>query len=92
MAKLAAVEATQSIEVLFALIGEIFFLSAPIPTPISLLGMALVIGGMVLHSYVPRTGQLEVSPQANPPKQFSKNSRENKEANQKLEGFFTSNS
>lgn len=71
MAKLAAVEATQSIEVLFALIGEIIFLSAPIPTPISLLGMALVIGGMVLHSYVLRTDRLEVSAHADPPKQYS---------------------
>ncbi|MBO1513605.1 DMT family transporter [Metabacillus bambusae] len=70
MAKLAAVEATQSIQVLFALFGEILFLSAPLPTPISLIGMVLVVGGMVLHSYVSRTDQLEVTP-SDTSKQFS---------------------
>ncbi|UNL83560.1 DMT family transporter [Priestia koreensis] len=52
MQKLAAVEATQSIEVLFALIGEVFVLSAPLPSLFSWLGMMLVIVGMVLHSYL----------------------------------------
>ncbi|MEI6950775.1 multidrug resistance efflux transporter family protein [Paraflavisolibacter sp. H34] len=47
---LASVEATQSGEVLFALLGEMLLLGAPLPGPISLLGMALVIAGMVLHS------------------------------------------
>lgn len=49
-ARLAAVEATQAGEVLFALAGEIFLLGAPLPSPVSLLGMCLVIAGMVLHS------------------------------------------
>ncbi|MDL2307510.1 multidrug resistance efflux transporter family protein [Desulfovibrio sp. OttesenSCG-928-C06] len=48
--RLAAVEATQSGEVLFALAGEIVLLSAPLPELFSLLGIALVIIGMVLHS------------------------------------------
>ncbi|WP_053217857.1 DMT family transporter [Virgibacillus senegalensis] len=48
--KLAGVEATQSGEVVFALIGEIIFLHAAMPSPLSLLGVFLVIGGMVLHS------------------------------------------
>jgi hypothetical protein len=52
MQKLAAVEATQSIEVLFALAGEILILSLPIPTPLSWVGMIVVILGMVIHSYV----------------------------------------
>lgn len=52
MNKLGAVEATQSMEVLFALIGELLFLSAPLPTPLSWLGMIIVIAGMVLHSLV----------------------------------------
>ncbi|MBY0095513.1 DMT family transporter [Mesobacillus maritimus] len=52
MQKLAAVEATQSIEVLFALVGEIIILSLPIPTPLSWLGILVVIIGMVIHSYV----------------------------------------
>jgi drug/metabolite transporter (DMT)-like permease len=50
--KLAAVEATQSGEVLFALAGELWFLSAPMPSLLSWLGMGLVIAGMILHSYV----------------------------------------
>jgi drug/metabolite transporter (DMT)-like permease len=50
--KLATVEATQSGEVLFALVGELIWLSAPIPSSLSWIGMSLVIVGMILHSYV----------------------------------------
>ncbi|WP_400241611.1 multidrug resistance efflux transporter family protein [Niallia sp. JL1B1071] len=50
MIKLGAVEATQSLEVLFALFGEIIFLSAHLPTPMSLLGICFVMIGMILHS------------------------------------------
>lgn len=52
MQKLAAVEATQSMEVVFALVGELLFLSIPLPTPLSWIGIFIVITGMVLHSYV----------------------------------------
>lgn len=52
MQKLASVEATQSMEVLFALIGELLFLSIPNPSLLSWIGMFVVIIGMVLHSYV----------------------------------------
>ncbi|WP_071458588.1 DMT family transporter [Bacillus massilinigeriensis] len=52
MQKLAAVEATQSMEVLFALAGELLFLSIPNPSPLSCFGIAIVILGMILHSYV----------------------------------------
>ncbi|WP_370223539.1 multidrug resistance efflux transporter family protein [Cytobacillus sp.] len=52
MQKLGAVEATQSLEVLFAVLGEVLLLSSPLPSGISFTGMALVIVGMVLHSYV----------------------------------------
>ncbi|MBU8881033.1 multidrug resistance efflux transporter family protein [Bacillus sp. FJAT-29790] len=52
MQKLAAVEATQSFEVLFAVAGELLFLASPFPTSLSWIGMFLVIAGMVLHSYV----------------------------------------
>ncbi|WP_423798764.1 multidrug resistance efflux transporter family protein [Neobacillus sp. SAB-20_R2A] len=51
MQKLAAVEATQAVEVLFALIGEVWLLNTPLPNAVSWLGMLLVMGGMVLHSY-----------------------------------------
>lgn len=52
MKKLAAVEATQSIEVLYAVAGELLLLAAPLPSLLSWLGMGLVMVGMVLHSYV----------------------------------------
>lgn len=48
--QLAGVEATQSGEVIFALLGEIIFLSAAIPSLFSLFGVFLVIFGMMLHS------------------------------------------
>lgn len=52
MQKLGAVEATQSFEVLFALIGEMIILSAPLPSATASFGIGLVILGMALHSYV----------------------------------------
>ncbi|MGM0884124.1 MAG: DMT family transporter [Bacillota bacterium] len=55
MQKLAAVEATQSIEVLFAAAGELWLLSSPVPTIWAWAGMFLVIAGMILHSYVSHT-------------------------------------
>lgn len=48
--KLAAVEATQSAEVLFALVGEILLLGSHLPDRFAIVGMGLVIVGMVLHS------------------------------------------
>ncbi|VEF46991.1 YjlA protein [Bacillus freudenreichii] len=59
MGKLAAVEATQSLAVPYALLGEIIVLSAPLPAPASLIGMLLVVAGMVLHSYVSRAKEVE---------------------------------
>lgn len=56
MQKLAAVEATQSMEVLFALAGELLFLSIPFPSLLSLFGVFIVILGMILHSYVSNKG------------------------------------
>lgn len=52
MQRLASVEATQSMEVLFTLIGELIFLSIPNPSVLSWFGMFVVIIGMVLHSYM----------------------------------------
>ncbi|MBU9673072.1 multidrug resistance efflux transporter family protein [Planococcus sp. CP5-4] len=54
MSKLAAVEATQSMEVIFALIGEFFLLSIAFPSPIALLGLIMVILGMAIHSFASR--------------------------------------
>ncbi len=50
MGRLASVEATQALEVLFALIGELVFLHAVMPSPIALSGIALVMVGVVFHS------------------------------------------
>lgn len=61
MQKLASVEATQSMEVLFALIGEILFLSIAFPSPISLVGIILVIFGMVLHSFVSHVDKTKIT-------------------------------
>ncbi|MFC0469647.1 multidrug resistance efflux transporter family protein [Halalkalibacter kiskunsagensis] len=49
--KLAAVEATQSTQVLFVLIGEVLLLSTPLPSGIAVIGLSLIVIGMLLHSY-----------------------------------------
>ncbi|MER2116124.1 MAG: multidrug resistance efflux transporter family protein, partial [Solibacillus isronensis] len=38
-------------EVLFAMVGEMILLSVPLPQPIALIGLAVIIIGMLLHSY-----------------------------------------
>lgn len=48
--KLASVEATQSTQVIFVLIGEVILLSSPLPSPIATVGLAIIIVGMVLYS------------------------------------------
>lgn len=50
MSGLAAVEATQSFEVLFALLGEMLILSSPSPSLLSWVGILVIILGMILHS------------------------------------------
>lgn len=50
--KLAGVEATSSGEVIFALLGEILFLGALLPNFTSLIGIALVVIGIILHSVI----------------------------------------
>ncbi|WP_258238552.1 DMT family transporter [Arcobacter sp. CECT 8986] len=46
--KLVVVDATQSGEVFFALVAEIIFLSAPMPTTLSFIGIFLTIFGLIL--------------------------------------------
>ncbi|QDQ00366.1 multidrug resistance efflux transporter family protein [Lysinibacillus fusiformis] len=49
--KLAAVEATQSTEIIFVIIGEVVLLGIAFPDPIALAGLGVIIVGMLLHSY-----------------------------------------
>jgi drug/metabolite transporter (DMT)-like permease len=49
--KLAAVEATQSTQVLFVIIGEVILLSTPLPSGLASLGLFIIILGMLIHSY-----------------------------------------
>ncbi|KEK11767.1 membrane protein [Lysinibacillus sphaericus] len=49
--KLAAVEATQSTEILFVIIGEVILLGISFPNSIALAGLGVIIVGMLLHSY-----------------------------------------
>ncbi|WP_240436238.1 multidrug resistance efflux transporter family protein [Brevibacillus laterosporus] len=60
MRQLVAVEATQSMEVLFATAGEVIWLSASLPTPL-VGGALLIMLGMVLHSVSGRK-EKEASP------------------------------
>jgi drug/metabolite transporter (DMT)-like permease len=57
MQKLGAVEATQSMEVLFTVIGEMLFLSSASPSFISWIGMIIIMIGMILHSYLSQRGK-----------------------------------
>ncbi|MGG0240399.1 DMT family transporter [Bacillus rhizoplanae] len=52
MQKLAAVEATQSMEVLFTVAGELVLLASPFPSALSWCSMFLIMLGMILHSYI----------------------------------------
>ncbi|WP_229593666.1 DMT family transporter [Rossellomorea vietnamensis] len=48
--KLAAVEATQSTQILFVIMGEAAILSVPLPSGLALLGIILIIAGMIIHT------------------------------------------
>lgn len=49
--RLAAVEATQSFEIVFTVLGELVFLHAVFPSGLALFGMVTVMLGMTLHSF-----------------------------------------
>jgi hypothetical protein len=49
--KLAAVEATQSVQILFVIAGEMMLLGVPFPEPIAFLGLTVIIIGLLLHSF-----------------------------------------
>ncbi len=68
--KLAAVEATQSTEILFVIIGEALLLGIAFPEPIALAGLGIIIVGMLLHSYYTMVlGKKSVSQQSTPSEQ-----------------------
>ncbi|PFA63365.1 hypothetical protein CN378_19085 [Bacillus sp. AFS015802] len=48
--KLAAVEATQSTQILFVILGEAAILSVPLPSGFALIGIFLIITGMIIHT------------------------------------------
>lgn len=49
--KLAAVEATQSAEIVFVIIGEMMLLNVALPSTMALVGISIIIVGMFIHSY-----------------------------------------
>ncbi len=56
--QLALAESTQSLEVVFTLIGSILHLGAAFPTPLQSIGLVLVVGGMALCSLVSRESKI----------------------------------
>lgn len=60
--KLAAVEATQSTELIFAMVGEMILIGIALPGPISLVGIVVIIVGMALHSFQTTLGQKKKQP------------------------------
>ncbi len=48
--QLAAVDATQACEVIFALLGEIVFLGAPLPKTAALTGILITIAGLIAYA------------------------------------------
>ncbi|MFG6147246.1 DMT family transporter [Halobacillus sp. B23F22_1] len=60
--RLAAVEATQSTQVLFVMLGEVLLLSSPLPSGIAALGLLIIIVGMLLHSYFTKKANSQKQP------------------------------
>jgi drug/metabolite transporter (DMT)-like permease len=50
--EIAAVDATQSMEVVFSLVGEIIFLGGKLPGPLGLVGVAFTIIGLIFYMRV----------------------------------------
>ena len=49
--KLAAVEATQSVQILFVIAGEMMLLGVPFPEPVAFIGLTVIVIGLLLHSF-----------------------------------------
>ena len=57
--ELAAIDATQSTEVIFSLLGEIVFLHGLLPGSSGTAGLVLVVGGLMLYVRAQTAGQLK---------------------------------
>ncbi|MGD7022368.1 multidrug resistance efflux transporter family protein [Rossellomorea vietnamensis] len=57
--KLAAVEATQSTQVLFVIAGEVILLSAPLPNGMATAGLIIIVLGMLIHSIYTRNLEIQ---------------------------------
>ncbi|QBP42254.1 DMT family transporter [Paenisporosarcina antarctica] len=53
--KLAAVEATLALQIIFVIIGEMMLLGLPLPEPLAFIGLAITVIGIFLHSFYTRT-------------------------------------
>jgi drug/metabolite transporter (DMT)-like permease len=60
---IAAVDATQAAEIIFAIFLEILFLKAPLPDTLGTVGVVVVFCGLVMYSFV-RAGNKEASQEA----------------------------
>jgi len=49
--KLAAVEATQAIQILFVIAGEMMLIGVPLPEPIAFIGLTIILIGLFSHSF-----------------------------------------
>jgi len=56
--QLAAVEATQSGEVIFAIVGEMLLLHTLLPSGAALFGVGCIVIGMMLHSFIAHQARL----------------------------------
>jgi len=52
--KLAAVEATLALQIIFVITGEMMLLGLPLPDPIAFIGLAITVFGIFLHSFYTR--------------------------------------
>jgi len=57
--EIAAVDATQSMEVVFSLVGEIIFLKAALPGPLGWSGIALTMIGLVTYTFAQNKNEME---------------------------------
>ncbi|WP_202078818.1 multidrug resistance efflux transporter family protein [Caldalkalibacillus salinus] len=60
--KLAAVEATQSTQVVFVIIGEVLLLSSPLPHGLAIGGLLIIVLGMLLHSFLTKKVKPKITP------------------------------